>query len=275
MNETFLLQRDFSTPLSGLNHLKNQLLSLERTQRFDHDDTSSETGISSNSKKISKKRTKYNKINNEIRLKLIDAVEKDGELLKSAAKRFNVNYSSAKSIFQTYRKEGRVLRKTNKNRQNISGQKAVSKDQSPGEEIIKLEPQYLPSANNAMEMLGGNRKGPVLGERQVLVASSTDAVYRNNNNILLELEKIALQAQIKAQMEEEKMKNVMLLRSILGAEDNRMALGSQYKGNNNRMRIPSFVSCSNDLEEFQYAQNLDAIKGLMQKLVANNSGLYH
>jgi len=45
-------------------------------------------------------------------LKLVEAVEKNGEMLKTAAARYNVNYSSAKSIFHTYRKEGRVLKKS-------------------------------------------------------------------------------------------------------------------------------------------------------------------
>jgi len=39
--------------------------------------------LSTKSKKILKKRTKYNKITDEIRLKLIEAVEKNGEILKS------------------------------------------------------------------------------------------------------------------------------------------------------------------------------------------------
>jgi len=68
-------------------------------------------GMSGYSKKIVKKRKKYSKIDDEIRMKLLEDVEKNGDTLKAAAKRYNVNYSSAKSIFHTYRKEGRILKK--------------------------------------------------------------------------------------------------------------------------------------------------------------------
>jgi len=37
---------------------------------------------------------------------------KNGETLKAAAKRHRINYSSAKSILHTYRKEGRILKKS-------------------------------------------------------------------------------------------------------------------------------------------------------------------
>jgi len=40
-------------------------------------------GISDNSKKISKKRTKYQRIDDTLRKKLIDAVEKEGQMLKA------------------------------------------------------------------------------------------------------------------------------------------------------------------------------------------------
>ncbi len=96
MNESLFLKGDFSTPLSGLNHLKNRLLSLENLENiktFHQGDSDQDVvGISSKSKKIYKKRTKYNKITNEIRLKLIDAVEKDGELLKSVRCNRSVNF---------------------------------------------------------------------------------------------------------------------------------------------------------------------------------------
>jgi len=95
MNGSLFLKGDFSAPLSELIYLKNQLLkleNLEKLQMFYQDQNEREmVGISSNSKKILKKRAKYNKINDEIRLKLIDAVEKDGELLKSVRNRF-VNF---------------------------------------------------------------------------------------------------------------------------------------------------------------------------------------
>jgi len=76
------------------------------------------TKLCTNSKKISKKRTRYRRIDDDIRQKLIDAVLKDGQMLKTAAKSFQINYSSAKSIFHTYRKEGRVNKKMFRERHN-------------------------------------------------------------------------------------------------------------------------------------------------------------
>jgi len=67
--------------------------------------------LSDSSKKISKKRCAYQKISDEIRVNLLEAVQ-NGETLKSAAKRHKINYSSAKSILHTYRKEGRILKKS-------------------------------------------------------------------------------------------------------------------------------------------------------------------
>jgi len=67
--------------------------------------------MSDSSRKIRKKRNAYQKISDDIRMKLLDAV-KNGETLKSAAKRYKINYSSAKSILHTYRKEGRILKKS-------------------------------------------------------------------------------------------------------------------------------------------------------------------
>jgi hypothetical protein len=75
-----------------------------------HSTNSIESDILCKSKKIRKKRNAYGKIDDEIRLKLLEAVQR-GETLKSAAKRYQVNYSSAKSIFHIYRKEGRILKK--------------------------------------------------------------------------------------------------------------------------------------------------------------------
>jgi len=71
-----------------------------------------QSSVSSESKKIRKKRNAYQKIDDETRLELLEAVQKRGETLKSAAKRLNINYSSAKSILHTYRKEGRILKKS-------------------------------------------------------------------------------------------------------------------------------------------------------------------
>jgi hypothetical protein len=67
--------------------------------------------ISDVSRKISKKRNAYQKISDDIRVNLLESVQ-NGETLKAAAKRHKINYSSAKSILHTYRKEGRILKKS-------------------------------------------------------------------------------------------------------------------------------------------------------------------
>jgi len=67
--------------------------------------------LSDSSKKIRKKRNTYQKIPDDIRVNLLEAVQ-NGETLKAAAKRHKINYSSAKSILHTYRKEGRILKKS-------------------------------------------------------------------------------------------------------------------------------------------------------------------
>jgi len=72
---------------------------------------SDEETLSENSRKIRKKRNAYCKISDDIRMNLLEAVQ-NGETLKSAAKRHKINYSSAKSILHTYRKEGRILKKS-------------------------------------------------------------------------------------------------------------------------------------------------------------------
>jgi len=82
--------------------------------------------FSDSSRRNRKKRDAYQKISDEIRLSLLDSV-KNGETLKSAAKRFKINYSSAKSILHTYRKEGRILKKsaqerTMKKKNSVSAQ---------------------------------------------------------------------------------------------------------------------------------------------------------
>ncbi len=74
------LRFNLAAPLSNIYHLQNQILQL---QNIDYLYAAQESKMSPNSKKILKKRAKYNKIDDDIRLKLIEAVEKDGEMLKS------------------------------------------------------------------------------------------------------------------------------------------------------------------------------------------------
>jgi hypothetical protein len=86
----------------------------EPTSPYLHDASPADSdneSMSDGSRKIRKKRNTYQKISDDIRVQLLDAVQ-NGETLKSAAKRHKINYSSAKSILHTYRKEGRILKKS-------------------------------------------------------------------------------------------------------------------------------------------------------------------
>jgi molybdenum-dependent DNA-binding transcriptional regulator ModE len=76
----------------------------------DNNDNASESDCGSDGKSR-KKRNAYQKISDDIRVSLLEAVQ-NGETLKAAAKRYKINYSSAKSILHTYRKEGRILKKS-------------------------------------------------------------------------------------------------------------------------------------------------------------------
>jgi predicted transcriptional regulator len=116
-----------------------------------HDDDS----VSGRSKKIRKKRNAYQKIDDDIRVKLLESVQHNGETLKSAAKRFNINYSSAKSILHTYRKEGRILKKSAQDR------------------TMKKRPDQIPPQDLAQQM-------QVQGLSQCQVLPNQRANFRQN-----------------------------------------------------------------------------------------------
>ena len=67
---------------------------------------------------MSLNKKKYHNIPNNLRLELIDSVENKGEKIKHVAKRLSINYSSAKSICQVFKKEGRRMKKSTKNHIN-------------------------------------------------------------------------------------------------------------------------------------------------------------
>jgi molybdenum-dependent DNA-binding transcriptional regulator ModE len=77
----------------------------------DNDNGNASDSDCGSDQKSRKKRNAYQKISDDIRVSLLEAVQ-NGETLKAAAKRYKINYSSAKSILHTYRKEGRILKKS-------------------------------------------------------------------------------------------------------------------------------------------------------------------
>jgi hypothetical protein len=109
-----------------------------------YDDNSD--GISTHSKKIAKRRCAYQKIDDDIRLQLLEAVQKKRETLKSASKRLGINYSSAKSILHTYRKEGRILKKSLLERVIPSSHsKNTQMELSP----MAAKPQVMPKSHSS------------------------------------------------------------------------------------------------------------------------------
>lgn len=111
----FKPHEDISETLSPDVSSLNGLSAEDNSPSNVHSSNSIEVESTSGSKKIRKKRNAYKKIDDDIRLHLLEAVQR-GETLKSAAKRYQVNYSSAKSIFHIYRKEGRILKKATQER---------------------------------------------------------------------------------------------------------------------------------------------------------------
>ena len=61
---------------------------------------------------------KYNKVADEIKYKFISEVIKRSGTIKSAAEKYEINFSTAKAILHTYRKEGRIGRKSKRHNRN-------------------------------------------------------------------------------------------------------------------------------------------------------------
>ncbi|KAM3137402.1 hypothetical protein pb186bvf_010582 [Paramecium bursaria] len=73
---------------------------------------------------------KYQSIPNDIRTAFIKRVQEKACTIRQAAKEFGLKFSTSKAILQTYRKEGRIGKKKNRNR-NTKAEKI--------EESLKIE----------------------------------------------------------------------------------------------------------------------------------------
>lgn len=112
----------FSTSAPNSSHTNPEEISPYLHNNYNGSDSES---CSDGSGKNRKKRNTYQKIPDEIRVSLLESV-KNGETLKSAAKRYKINYSSAKSILHTYRKEGRIRKKSAQERTSIKKKNSIS-----------------------------------------------------------------------------------------------------------------------------------------------------
>lgn len=81
----------------------------------------------------------YNQISNEKRAKIIKLVIEENKLLKEAAAMLKVNYSTAKTIMRIYRKENRILRKSEKSSKIF----LITKTHKNPMKDRKLNPSFL------------------------------------------------------------------------------------------------------------------------------------
>jgi len=130
---------DFTSPETSNGSL------YEAVEEEEEDETLKPPPVTKKIQKIPfKKKKKYHTISDSLREKLIEAVEK-GEKIKHAAKKFNINYSSAKSICQVFKKEGRSSKKTFKVRGGYSKQlQAAQKKESFDSSVLKSESDVTP-----------------------------------------------------------------------------------------------------------------------------------
>jgi len=133
------LEEDASNFIARPNYTRTNLD--DNNSYFLHNHTSDSDSVSDESRKIRKKRDAYHKISDEIRVQLLESVQ-SGETLKSAAKRFKINYSSAKSILHTYRKEGRILKKSAQERTTKKRVITHSDSEAPQQVLRSSKKEY-------------------------------------------------------------------------------------------------------------------------------------
>jgi hypothetical protein len=173
----------FSTGVPNSNNLYREEVGSPHSH-----ETDSESIISENSKKIRKKRDTYQKISDDIRVKLLDAVQ-NGETLKATAKRYKINYSSAKSILHTYRKEGRILKKSAQER--TTKKKIVATKENPEKNVktnkVSKKENVKPTHNSSeisqsLTLLTEKAKGQTLGNISLDKNSQGSALKALNGN---------------------------------------------------------------------------------------------
>jgi transposase len=63
-----------------------------------------------------KRRSSYNKINEEVRMEIIERILRNGESIKEVSTEMGVNISTCKAILKVYQEEGRVGKKKQRNK---------------------------------------------------------------------------------------------------------------------------------------------------------------
>lgn len=105
--------QNFLTKLRPVEPKASKYAELDDSSSSDSEKLSSDDlkhGVTKKIKKMARRKKKYRFITDEMRVMLVDAVD-NGEKIKHAAKRLKINYSSAKSIFKVFKREGRFSKK--------------------------------------------------------------------------------------------------------------------------------------------------------------------
>ena len=146
--------------------------------------------INSNNKLNSRKRVKiYNQISNEKRAKIIKLVIEENKLLKEAASILKINYSTAKTIMRIFRKEKRILRKSDKTSKIFSITKPIRNKTLTNNNLDKLSSNF---ENNKLsdvklsENLNNQKINNSFIAKKSLSYNSNKAKLIDNQNQLIE-----------------------------------------------------------------------------------------
>ncbi|CAK59181.1 unnamed protein product (macronuclear) [Paramecium tetraurelia] len=122
---------------------------------------------------------KYAIINQSVRVQLLRRILSKQSTIKEAAQEFGINFSTAKAILQTYRKEGRVGKKKtrdrNKSKQDLGDHNQSRKIQSmynleQPQQIKTISPEVKPSPQTYQQIMIPVMSTPNLDNTQIALA---------------------------------------------------------------------------------------------------------
>ncbi|CAD8198499.1 unnamed protein product [Paramecium octaurelia] len=122
---------------------------------------------------------KYAIINQSVRVQLLCRILSKQSTIKEAAQEFGINFSTAKAILQTYRKEGRVGKKKtrdrNKSKQDLGDHNQSRKIQSmynleQPQQIKTTSPERKPSPQTYQQIMIPVMSSPNLDNTQIALA---------------------------------------------------------------------------------------------------------
>lgn len=155
---------------------ETQIISLQKADNLVHADLDTH----SNEQVLKRQRKKnYEKINDEIRKKIIFRVTVLGNKLKTICEELNINVSSAKNVLAIYKKEGRVEKK----KYRVKRKKSIDEHEAPspkGQILEKTNSKSVPSINLTLlnEILSNTNK-PINMQPQTLNSLSMGLIMEN------------------------------------------------------------------------------------------------